>query len=135
MSIGSFELNIQQFVDKAKGNIDLVLRKISLDMFSRVIMKSPVDTGRFRANWQVTINSILSGTISAVDKSGGATLSRVSATTLGMKAGDTITLVNNLSYARGLEYGRSKQAPNGMVRITLQEFGAVVTAAAGSVPP
>lgn len=130
----TFELDISKFVAKAKGNIDLVIRKIALDLFTRVIMKTPVKSGRARGNWQVAIESIPSGTLAIDDKAGTATLSKVTATTLGLKAGQTITLVNNLSYARKLEFGHSKQAPSGMVRTTLQEYGAVVTKAAVEVP-
>ena len=42
-----FSADIQKFVDKAKGNIDIIVRKVSLDLFRKVIIKSPVDTGRF----------------------------------------------------------------------------------------
>src|SRR4051812_49190542 len=131
MSLGTFELDIGRFVAKAKGNIDLVIRKISLDLFKRVIMKSPVDTGRFRGNWQVAIGSIPAGVLAVNDKSGTVTINRVQAAVLQLKAGDTITLINNLAYARRLEYGYSKQAPAGMVRLTLQEYPLVVTKAAG----
>jgi hypothetical protein len=134
VAISSFELDISRFVAKAKGNIDLVIRKIALDIFTRVILKSPVDTGRFRGNWQVAIESIPSGTLALDDKTGTATIAKATATTLGLRAGQMITLVNNLAYARALEYGHSKQAPAGMVRLTLQEFGAVVTKAASEVP-
>lgn len=134
MTLGSFELDIARFVAKAKGNVDLVVRKVALDMFSRVIQKSPVDTGRFKGNWQVAIRAIPSGILEIDDKSGTATMSNVAAKVLALKAGDTIYLVNNLPYARGLEYGHSKQAPSGMVRLTVQEFGAVVTKSASEVP-
>jgi hypothetical protein len=134
MALGNFQLDIQRFVAKANGNIDLVIRKIALDLFSRVILKSPVDTGRFKGNWQVAIGSIPSGTLELSDKDGGATIAQVTAETLGLKAGDVITLVNNLDYARSLEYGHSKQAPAGMVRTTVQEYGAVVAQAANEVP-
>jgi nitroimidazol reductase NimA-like FMN-containing flavoprotein (pyridoxamine 5'-phosphate oxidase superfamily) len=40
--------------------------------------------------------------------------------------GQTAYLVNNLPYAVPLEYGHSKQAPGGMVRITLARFQQVV---------
>lgn len=128
-----FSADIDKFIAKAKGNLDVVVRKVSLDMFSRVVVKSPVDTGRFKGNWQVAIGSIPAGTLAIDDKSGTATLARVTAETLQMKAGDVITLVNNLPYARRLEYGHSKQAANGMVRTTVQEYGAVVRGAAESV--
>ena len=35
------------------------------------------------------------------------------------KAEDTIYISNNLPYIRALEYGHSKQAPNGMVGTTI----------------
>jgi len=143
---GPFELNIARFVEKAKGNADLVVRKVALDVFSRVIEKSPVGNpdlwkhpappgytgGRFKSNWLVAIGSIPEGTTVAIDVS--AAITRVEAETLGAKAGDVIYLVNNLPYARALEYGHSTQAPVGMVRLTVQEFGAIVDAAASEVP-
>lgn len=131
----SFVLDIQRFVDKAQGNLDLVVRKVALDLFKRVIMKSPVLTGRFRGNWQVSIGSIPAGTLALNDKTGTATIAKVTAATMGLRAGQVITLVNNLAYANALEYGHSKQAPSGMVRLTVTEYGAVVNAAAGSVQP
>lgn len=134
MALGSFELDIARFVAKAKGNMDLVVRKVALDLFSRVIQKSPVDTGRFKGNWQVAIGSIPAGTLKLDDKSGTAAMSAVDAAVLRLKAGDTIYLVNNLAYARALEYGHSKQAPAGMVRLSVMEYGAVVNKAAGEVP-
>lgn len=131
----SFVLDIQRFVDKANGNLDLVVRKVALDLFKRVIMKSPVDTGRFRGNWQVAIGGIPAGTLALNDKAGTATIAKVTAATMGLRAGQVITLVNNLAYANALEYGHSKQAPNGMVRLTVTEYGAVVNAVAATVRP
>lgn len=135
MSDGSiFAAQIAEFVAKAKGNADLVVRKIALDMFARVIMKSPVDTGRFKGNWQCAIGSVPAGTVALDDKGGTATIAKVTAAALGVKAGDVIYLVNNLEYARALEYGHSKQAPAGMVRLTISEFQGIVTKAATELP-
>lgn len=130
----TFVLDIQRFVNAANGKLDIVVRKIALDLFKRVIMKSPVDTGRFKGNWQVAIGAIPSGTLDLTDKSGSATISRVTAATLGLKAGDIISLVNNLTYSQKLEFGYSKQAPSGMVRTTVLEFGGVVTQAVNGTP-
>jgi hypothetical protein len=82
----------------------------------------------------VAIGTIPAGTLELNDKDGSATISRVTAETLNLAAGQTIYLINNLIYGPGLEYGRSKQAPQGMVRLTVQEYGAVVTKAANEVP-
>lgn len=129
-----FEVQIAEFVKRAKGNVDLVVRKIALDMFRRVVMKSPVDTGRFKGNWQCAIGSVPTGVLKINDKDGTATMSRVQAAVMGLEAGQTIYLVNNLPYARPLEYGWSQQAPAGMVRTTIAEFNAVVNKAANEVP-
>lgn len=128
-----FAVQIANFVAKAKGNIDLVVRKVALDMFRNVIVKSPVDTGRFKGNWQVAIGSIPAGTLEIDDVAGTATIAKVTAVVLGLKAGEIIYLVNNLEYARPLEYGHSKQAPGGMVRLTIEQFNASVNKAAGEV--
>ena len=120
---------------KTEDKLDLAIRKIALEMFSRVVLKSPVDTGRFRANWSVGVGSIPSGTIELNDKTGIATINKVSADLAGVKAGDVITLANNLPYGPSLEDGRgyrdgkmrgSKKAPHGMVALTKQEFESVV---------
>lgn len=55
---GNFAASISTFVEKTKVNADYVLRKIAMDCLEGVIMKSPVDTGRFRASWRVGINSV-----------------------------------------------------------------------------
>lgn len=133
MALGSFTLDIQRFVDKANGNIDVVIRKIALDMFRRVIMKTPVDTGRLRGSYQVAIGSIPAGQVETNDKSGTATVARVTAATLGLKAGDVIFMVSNVEYARAIEFGHSKQAPAGMIRTSVMEFPGVVNKAASEV--
>ena len=126
MARGSFEDQLRAFQVKTERNLTQVGRKVALEMFKRVIYKTPVDTGRARANWQVTIGSQASGTVEIDDKSGGATMSKATAASAGFKAGDTIYLTNNLPYIRKLEEGSSQQAPAGMVALTVQEFAAVV---------
>lgn len=135
MSNGSiFAAQVAAFAQRAKGNADLVVRKIALDMFSRVIQKSPVASGRFKSSWVVAINSIPTDDPGTIDKSGDPSIVRVNAAVTELKAGDVITMVSNLSYSRRLEFGWSKQAPAGMVRLTIQEYGPVVSQAAGDLP-
>ena len=115
-----------QWAAKTERKLVLAVQKIALEMFSRIILRSPVDTGRFRGNWQVAIGAMPSGTLDLNDKSGQATISKVSAVALGVKAGDRISLVNNLPYSEVLENGSSTQAPAGMVGLTVQEFDRIV---------
>ena len=126
MAIESFSLQIEKWTEETQKRVTLAVRKIALDVFERIILKSPVDTGRFRGNWQVQIGSIPTGTLEIDDKSGQVTVAKAQAEVLGVKAGDTIYLINNLPYARRLEYGWSNQAPEGMVRTTVAEYQPIV---------
>jgi hypothetical protein len=122
----SFEDDLRKFERKTTRKMTQVGRKVALELFGRVILKTPVDTGRARANWQVTIGTTANGTVEIDDKSGGATMSAATAASAGFNAGDTIYLTNNLPYILKLEEGSSQQAPAGMVALTVQEFAAIV---------
>lgn len=122
---GVFKARLAEIVKKANGNIDLAVRKIAIDLFSEVIEMSPVDTGRFRANWQVSQGAPAFGvwpSASDLSKGGADAISYVVAQLQGMKATQSIFLVNNLPYSMPLEYGHSQQAPNGMVRVSIANF-------------
>jgi len=123
--MGTFSDDLAKFEAKTSEKLDLAVRKIALELFSRVILKSPVDTGRFRGNWQVAIGALPNGTLELEDRTGQATISAATARTAGVEAGDVIYLTNNLPYAQRLEEGYSQQAPAGMVALTIQEFQAI----------
>jgi hypothetical protein len=125
--MAGFANQMKAWERKTERKMDLAVRKIALEMFRRIILKSPVDTGRFRGNWQLAIGSVPEGTLELDDKTGTATIAKGAATALGFNAGETIFFTNNLPYARRLEEGYSQQAPNGMVALTIQEFQSVVS--------
>lgn len=120
--VADFAQQVRAFTEDAKEKTALAVKRIALEMFERVILRSPVDTGRFRGNWQVGIGNIPAGTLRLDDKSGRATISKAQAAALRLEPGQTITLVNNLPYGPRLENGWSKQAPAGMVALTVQDF-------------
>lgn len=82
--------------------------------------------GRFRGNWQFSIDSPADGELDAVDPSGNSAVAALKAQVSGLTIGQTAYIVNNLPYAIPLEYGHSKQAPHGMVRVTLANFQRIV---------
>lgn len=126
--MSSFADQLRMFEAKTLDKMSRAARKITLDAFSEVIRMSPVDTGRFRGNWQTAIGSVPSGTIEATDPSGNMVIAKVSGVVAGMQAGDVIYMANNLPYARRLEDGWSQQAPAGMVRLTVQRFQPIAEA-------
>lgn len=128
--MADFAEQVAKWSEETKAKVELAVRKIALDVFSEVIMMSPVDTGRFRGNWMCSIGNVPNGTLEINDKAGTATISKAQAEIMNLKAGQAIYLVNNLPYAQRLEMGHSKQAPAGMVRLTVQRFRPIVEAVA-----
>jgi len=126
----SFSADISRFVARAKGNIDQATREATVLLAQGVVLKSPVDTGRFRGNWMFSPGVIPRGTVPGVDPAGHTTLSRLVAEIGRTGAGGVTYLSNNLPYAVRLENGWSDQAPQGMVRLTAMEFQQYVSQAA-----
>lgn len=102
----SFSGDINKFIRKVDKNALFVFRAVGLDMFGRIVKRTPVDTGRLRNNWQITPR---------------------------VNLGQRLFITNNLPYAKPIEDGHSKQAPQGMVKVTVSEFDSIVNKAARSV--
>lgn len=131
----NFSIEVGAFASKTKGKMELIVRKIVLDMGTRLVERSPVKTGRFRGNWQYATlgTGVPTFPIESLDPTGANTISRIAAQVRSMPAQHVHVLVNNLPYAIPLEQGWSKQAPYGMVGLTVLEFEAIVDGAAGEV--
>jgi hypothetical protein len=86
--------------------------------------------GRFRANWDYGLDSAPGAQYDVTDKTPATSMNRVEGGLKGAKmAGHVHYIANNLPYAQRLEDGHSRQAPNGMVGLTVQRFDAIVSAA------
>lgn len=131
--MSKFTLDIQAFVAKAKKNPETVMRSVSLKLFSAIIKASPVDTGRFRGNWQTTGVTPATGLIAGVDPTGSKAVNSAATFITNAPGWDTFTLTNNLPYAERLEYGWSKQAPVGMVRVNIARFQQLINEEAAKV--
>jgi hypothetical protein len=206
----TFALDVRRWCEQAKENADAVLRATSLELLTRVVLRSPVGNadlwksndsarykretfnlfaerlnqratiynanlaaagevtksgrirgarsivklksdralkraypnpqgkgyvgGRFRGNWQVTVGSPASGEVRRVDAAGTQTIEAGAAAIAPAVVGPTIYLTNNVPYAIPLEYGHSKQAPTGVVRVTAVEFQAIVDEQVRALP-
>lgn len=128
--MGQFTLDLTRIANKYKARMDVVVQKVTLDLFGNVILKTPVDTGRARMNWIVSVGGYGTNTIEGLDKTGSSSISMASAKVNGTTYGGIVYMVNNLPYSIRLEYGYSKQAPLGIVRTTITEFQDYVSKAA-----
>ena len=111
----SFDSDIMRFSKNTGIEIDKAVRTIAFNAFGKIVKKTPVDTGRARGNWNVSADEI--------DRSVDTESKRPKAPNI--RKGDglkPIYIVNSLDYIHDLEHGSSKQAPNGMVAITMNEI-------------
>jgi len=123
MSNEAFKRNFAAVIDRVRDKAELVVRRVGLDLYTNLLMKSPVDTGRFRGNWNVGVGSIDAGTTAAPDPGGTVSIGTAAQKLQGAPLAGVIYFTNSLPYAKPLEYGHSKQAPQGMVRLTVVEYG------------
>lgn len=130
----AFKASFAELVKRTQANTDLLVRRVVGDFQRSLVLRSPVDTGRFRGNWQCGLGKVNLDTDSPPDKAGPGPVSRADAVMRQWKAGQTIYLTNSLPYARRLEYGWSRQQPQGMVRITVQEYSQKLAAQVARLP-
>lgn len=126
----AFDKQIEAFAKKANMSVEKTIRGTSIKLFSAIILASPVDTGRFRANWQASNERPASGEVNGFSDP----VNKVATYINGAPFANEFTLANNLPYAYKLEFGGytgngpntvggySKQAPQGMVRINVARF-------------
>ena len=90
---------------------ELEYKAFAFDVFGEVLRKTPVDTGRARANWHIETKA--------------PNYSLEDTTTPKIPADLVVTdypliyISNGLEYVEALEDGRSKQAPNGITQPAL----------------
>jgi len=139
----SFSIDLQAFAQKAGARADLVVKRVVAGMAESVIEMSPVGDGvywrrpppkgyvggRFRGNWDYGFNAAPKQQFDVVDKTGAMSMGRV---LMGLSAAPTAGIhyiANNLPYAERLENGWSRQAPVGMVGVTVLKFQGIVRGA------
>jgi len=94
----TFALDIEKFSKDAGLEINLVVRKISLDAYTRVTKKTPVDTGRARANWNLSVGNIDDTTTQSVMQKSPMLPKNTGLT-------KAIYITNSLPYINRLEHG------------------------------
>jgi len=114
---------IDKWTKKVPSDISKVQRKISLDLSSNVIVRTPVDTGAARGEWLGSFDTPASSPSGMTDKTGAATLAKISNVVSGFdgKSDQVFYLTNNAPHIVKLEYeSHSPQAANGMVRVSVE---------------
>lgn len=129
--MSTFTLDVKAFADRVGQEAKVYINTICLDLLKDIVLNTPVDSGRARANWLCSVDKPQIGTIEFNSDSGsGITAPKTSAAStdaifrgqiaVSQAAGKVFWISNNLPYIYRLEFeGWSKQAPNGMVRLAI----------------
>lgn len=123
----SFTSDIDDFVGVIETNSDKVFRGSALSLFTRIIRRTPVLTGRLVSNWQIEFDK------QSAKKASGSRSSKAGAQSTSIKktadkmadatTRNTVYFTNNLPYAKVIEDGASTvKSPEGMVKVSLLEF-------------
>lgn len=121
-NLAQFNRELDAFAKKVPEQATIIQKKVVLEALRRLVMRTPVDTGRARGNWQVTIAEPAEGQLEVNDKEGDTTISKGLAALTGLPDAQVIWISNNVDYIELLEHGSSKQAPEGMLAITVEEL-------------
>lgn len=144
----SFTLDLQKFAAKTKAKADDAVGNIVVRVAQELDKRSPVGDGaywispppkgyiggHFRANWQLGVGVLPRGERAGVDPNGTVALPAIIAEIPEQAAGKVYFLANNTPYARRLEDGWSRQAPQGMVGLTAVMFQSIVNDAVRALP-
>lgn len=118
-----FTVPLDELVKQANKDFnvskEVALRKLALDLYAELIKRTPVDTGRARANWNLSIRHP-NYSISANTR----VPSTVTLDAKELKGLPIVFISNGLPYVRELEHGKSDQAPHGFIRLSIEAIKA-----------
>lgn len=115
---------LSEIVPDISERMMTIARRSAVELASRTYERTPVDTGLLESSWTPDVNKF------NYTNSGGSFPQVASR----MQLGDSFTLMNTQPYVRVIEYtGHSPQAPFGMMRISVAEWGSIVRSEAAGV--
>jgi hypothetical protein len=121
-SVPEFRRDLDRVLIKILGRSHRFKQALTLEALRRLVLRTPVDTGRARGSWQVTSGHPATSSPIGVDPSGSATIGKGATAAAELTPGEDAFICSNLVYMPELERGHSKQAPAGIVAVTVEEL-------------
>lgn len=132
-SIREFHGNIDKWLEQVESGLVDVVQILGEKVHGALVDTAPVDTGRFKANMQITVNEPALHSLNKYDREGNNTKAEGKRDLYeflhGGGAVKKIYFSNMLIYANALEYGHSKQAPSGVFGIVAVRLSSYMTQA------
>ena len=127
----SFGGQLAQFAKLVDKRINVVHRDLSIKLFSRIVLDTPVDTGEARGGWNASMGMPDLRETGRIDTTGEAAIRDIEASIKADRS-KIAYLSNSVGHIIPLEYGWSKQQPEGMVRINIARFQTLIKEAVES---
>lgn len=103
VNFDEFERQLQAFATKTVADANKLRRAVGLDMLTRVVLKTPVDFGIARGNWQITVAQEPQYLQTVKDEGGGKTIEK-GAGQLARSSGPTADLRKVIYIANATPY-------------------------------
>lgn len=119
-NLKQFATRIRQIADGVSVRVDREVIKTAGVIISTVIPATPVDTGRARGNWQVSVDRPVTSPRERLDKTGMTTVAEGQSRASAYRKGNVIYITNNVPYIGQLNAGSSAQAPANFVDMAVR---------------
>lgn len=104
--------------------------EIKREFFTRILTDTPLDTGQARGGWHISLG--VPDTSNAYVLDPDCAIGKATIQGMGPEhVGNVSWYTNAQDYIIELEYGKSGQAPEGMVRVNIAAFGQIVREVSG----
>lgn len=120
MTLNEFAVRIREIGQFVVTATDKNVGEMAGLILTGVVTSTPVDTGRARGNWVVSVGTPATNESKTLDKTGRGTIGRGQRIIATRNPGSTIFLCNNVPYIGRLNDGYSAQAPAGFVEAQIQ---------------
>lgn len=100
--IESFHASLKKAIDATGNNIERYIKQLNFAIIAEITLLTPVKTGRAKGGWNPGPDNQVIETKT--------------------KTSYQIVTTNRVHYVIYLEYGKSQQNPQGMVRMTLAKY-------------
>lgn len=123
INLEEFTRGLKLDAEELEEEVAVTTRKVAFDILQGLVFASPVDTGRFRGNWQVDVGRLseinITGEVDTLDRNGAATIAKALGKLRFANPFDAAVIQNNVEYGEKLNSGSSRQAPAGFVEASI----------------
>jgi hypothetical protein len=119
ISFEALPMELQKLSQNIEKSFDESIKDYTVSTVSRLYDNSPLLTGLFRSNHNVSIGQRYTGDFGITDKETVISDAKSKINEFNSKKDKTVFIQNNLDYAEALENGHSKQAPAGVYGQTI----------------